>query len=159
MAPKIHFGQDAFLIHIKETHILVGNGPSFMDVEIAAAIKADGIEEKKHIHNVVVNKKTAGIVIQLPESTISYVHAKGAKAKDYSADVLVLATLDEKLISKMQPKLCVLMNSTVYAARELHQKTGVQVIAAQHGMTIDLSDYNAMSKQKSLSQYKESDDS
>lgn len=154
MAPKIHFGQDAFLIHIRESHILVGNGPSFMDVEIAASIRADGIEEKKQIQDVVATKKKEGIVIQLPDSTISYVHAANAKAKEYQADVLVLATPDEKLISKIEPKLCVLMNSTVYAARELHKKTGVQVIAAQHGMTIDLGDYNAMSKQKSLSQFK-----
>lgn len=159
MAPKIHFGQDAFLIHIGESHILVGKGPSFMDVEIAASIRADGIEEKKTISDVVATKKKGGIIIQLPDTTISYVHAEGAKAKEYQSDVLVLTIQDEKLISKMRPKLCVLMNSTVYAARELHKKTGVQVIAAQHGMTIDLGDYNAMSKQKSLSQYKESDDS
>src|SRR5574342_152244 len=154
MAPKIHFGQDAFLIHLKESHILVGNGPSFMDVEIAAVIKADGIEEKKNVLDITATKKKEGIVIQLPESTISYIHAAGAKAKEYTADVLVMAVQDEKLISKIQPTLCILMNSTVYAARELHQKTGVQVIAAQHGLTIDLSDYNAMSKQKSLSQFK-----
>jgi hypothetical protein len=156
MMPKIHFGQDAFLIHIKETHILVGNGPSFMDVEIAAAIKPDGVEEKKHIQDVVATKKKEGIIIQLPEGTISYVHSTvdARKAKEYSADVLVLAMPDEKLISKVQPKLCVLMNGTVYTARELHQKTGVQVIAAQHGTTIDLSDYNATSKQKALSQFR-----
>jgi hypothetical protein len=154
MSPKIHFGQDAFLIHIKDSHILVGNGPSFMDVEIAATIKADGVEEKKNILDVTATKKKEGIILQLPESTIAYVHEGGAKSKEYTADVLVLAKPDEKLISKIQPKLCVLMNSTVYTARELHQKTGVQVIAAQHGTTIDISDYNAMSKQKSLSQFK-----
>jgi hypothetical protein len=155
MAPKIHFGQDAFLIHLKESHILVGNGPSFMDVEIAATIKADGIEEKKNVLDITATKKKEGIVIQLPESTISYVHAAvdAKKTKEYSADVLVLSKPDEKIISKIQPKLCVLMNSTVYTARELHQKTGVQVIAAQHGLTIDLSDYNAISKQKALSQF------
>jgi len=156
MAPKIHFGQDAFLIHIKESHILVGNGPSFMDVEIAATIKADGVEEKKYIQDIVATKKKEGIVIQLPESTISYVNetVDAKRAKEFQADVLVLTAPNEKLISKVQPRLCVLMNSTVYKARELHQKTGVQVIASQHGTTIDLNDYNAISKQKSLSQFK-----
>jgi len=125
-----------------------------MDVEIAGTLKADGVEEKKHIQDVVATKKKEGIIIQLPEGTISYIYAAGAKAKEYGADVLVLATPDEKIISKVQPKLCVLMNSNVYTARELHQKTGIQVIAAQHGMTIDLSDYNATSKQKALSQYR-----
>lgn len=156
MAPKIHFGQDAFLIHIKDSHILVGNGPSFMDVEIAAAIKPDGVEEKKYIQDVIATKKKEGIVIQLPEGTISYVHSAvhARKAKEYKSDVLILASPDEKIITKLQPKLCVLMNGTVYTARELHKKTGVQMIAAQHGTTIDLSDYNATSKQKSLSQFK-----
>ncbi len=155
MTPKIHFGQDAFLIHIRDSHILVGNGPSFMDVEIAASIKADGIEEKKQIQDIIATKKKEGIVIQMPDSIISYVHAAvdAKKSKEYHADVLVLAKPDEKLISKIQPTLCVLMNSTVYTARELHQKTGVQTIAAQHGMTIDLGDYNALSKQKSLSTF------
>ncbi|MEM3154456.1 MAG: hypothetical protein QW165_02710 [Candidatus Woesearchaeota archaeon] len=153
MAPKIHFGQDAFLIHIRESHILVGNGPGFMDVEIAATVKADGIEEKKNIGDIIATKKKEGIIVRLPDTTISYVYAAGAKPKEYEADVLVLTTPDEKLISKIRPKLCVLMNSTLYDARELHKKTGVQVIAAQHGLTIDLSDYNAMSQQKALSQF------
>src|SRR5574341_1126993 len=153
MAPKIHFGQDAFLIPLKDSHILVGNGPSFMDVEIAGTIKADGVEEKKQIQDVVATKKKEGIIIQLPEGTISYIHAAGAKPKEYTADVLVLTMPDEKIINKIQPKLCVLMNSNVYTARELHQKTGIQVIAAQHGTTIDISDYNATSKQKALSQF------
>jgi len=154
MAVKLHFGQNAFLIHIKDSHILVGEGPSFIDVEIAAAIKPDGIEEKKTIQNISVHKKKEGIIIQLPENTISYIHETPKKAKEYEAEVIILNKPDEKLINKLKPKLCILMNNTVYTARELNQKTGTQVIAVQHGATIDLADYNALSKQKALSKFR-----
>lgn len=154
MAPKIHFGQEAFLIHIKDSHILVGNGPSFMDVEIAATIRPDGIEEKKSQQEFSYHKKKEGITIQLPADKISYMHETTKKAKEYDADVIILNKPDEQLISKIKPKLCVLMNNTVYTARELHQKTGVQVIAVQHGDTIDLKDYDAVSRQKSISQFR-----
>lgn len=153
MAPKIHFGQEAFLIHIKDSHILVGNGPSFMDVEIAATIKPDGVEEKRTIQNIPVHKKKEGIIIQLPENTISYIHETPKKTKEYEAEVVILNKPDEKLINKLKPRLCVLMNNTVYTARELNKKTGTQVIAVQHGTTIDLADYNAESKQKVISKF------
>lgn len=155
MAPKIHFGHDAFLVHVQDSHILVGEGPSFMDVEIAAAIKPDGKEEKVTCSSVVISKKKKGAVIQLADAVISYVHdtVNAKEAKEYKSDVLILAKPQEQLIIKIKPKLAVIMNSTVYTARELNKKTDTQIIAAQHGMTIDLADYNALSKQKSLSKY------
>ncbi len=155
MAPKVHFGQDAILIHADGTHLLIGNGPSFMDVEIAATIKPDGTEGKTTIKHTTVHKKKEGIVVQHPDVTISYVtgDVPAKKAQEYQATVLILSKPQEKLIAKIKPKLAVIMNSTVYTARELHQKTNVQVIAATHGTTIDLGDYSALSKQKALSKY------
>jgi hypothetical protein len=157
MAPKIHFGHDALLLHTNDMHILVGNGPSFMEVEIAATIKPDGIEEKKTVKNIIIHKKKAGIIMQLPDDKISYVHDKvsAKEAKEYAADVLVITKPQENIISKLKPKLTILMNGTVYTARELHKKTGAQVIAVQHGNNIDLKDYNAVSKQKGLSKFTE----
>ena len=154
MAPKIHFGQDAFLLHIKDSHILVGNGPSFMDVEITATIRPDGKEEKKTLQEFSYHKKKEGITIQLADDNISYMHETTKNAKEYEAEVVILRKPDEKLLNKLKPRLCVLMNNDVYAARELHQKTGVQVIAVQHGTTIDLKDYNAASKQKLISKFR-----
>ena len=155
MAPKLHFGQEAILIHADNTHLLVGNGPSFMDVEIAATIKPDGTEEKKTIKNTTIYKKKEGVVVQHQDVIISYVNAEvsAKKAKEYQANVLILTKPQEKLIEKIKPKLVVIMNSNVYAARELNKKTGLQVIAAQQGTTIDLDDYSALSKQKALSKF------
>ena len=155
MAPKIHFGRDALLIHVNDTHLLLGNGPSFMDVEIAATIKSDGREEKKSLQNIVIHKKKKGAVIQLADAVISYVHdtVPTKEAKAYKSDVLILAKPQEQLIIKIKPKLAVIMNSTVYTARELNKKTNTQIIAAQYGTTIDLADYNALSKQKTLGKY------
>ncbi len=155
MAPKIHFGHDAILVHIQDSHILVGNGPSFMDVEIAATIKPDGKEEKKILQNIVIHKKKGGAIIQLDDVAIGYVHedVPAKEAKTYASDVLILTKPQEQLITKLKPKLAIIMNSTVYTARELNKKTNTQVIAAQHGMTIDLADYNALSQQKSLNTF------
>jgi len=155
MAPKIHFGDNALLIHVQDSHILVGNGPSFMDVEIAATVKPDGKEEKINLQGVVIHKKKEGAIIQLADAVIGYVHdtVKTKDAKNYKSDVLILAKPQEQLITKLKPKLAVIMNSTVYTARELNKKTNTQIIAAQHGMTIDLADYNALSKQKPLSKF------
>ena len=157
MAPKIHFGQEAFLLHLNETHLLIGNGPSFMDVEIAAKIRPDGTEEKKTINNVIINKKKAGIILQLPDDKISYITSEvpTKEIKEYQADVLILTKPQEKLITKLQPKLTILMNSNVYAARELNKKTGSQIISVKHGTNIDFSDYNAIAKQKTLSKFTE----
>lgn len=126
-----------------------------MDVEIAATVKPDGKEEKITLQGVVIHKKKEGAVIQLADAVIGYVHdsVKTKEAKKYESDVLILAKPQEQLIAKLKPKLAVIMNSTVYTARELSKKTDIQVIAAQHGTTIDLSDYNALSKQKPLSKF------
>ena len=155
MAPKIHFGQEAFLIHLNGTHLLIGNGPSFMDVEIAGTVKADGIEEKKIVSNVLIHKKKAGIILQLPDDKISYITSEvpTKEIKEYHADVLIMTKPQEKLIMKLQPKLTILMNSNVYIARELNKKTGSQIIAVQHGANIDFSDYNAIAKQKTLGKF------
>jgi hypothetical protein len=155
MAPKIHFGDNALLIHVQDSHILVGNGPSFMEVEIAATVKPDGKEEKITLQGVVIHKKKEGAIIQLADAVIGYIHdtVKTKDAKKYESDVLILTKPQEQLITKLKPKLAVIMNSTVYTARELNKKINTQIIAAQHGTTIDLSDYNALSKQKPLSKF------
>jgi len=144
MALKIHFGQDSFLIHTGETHIHIGEGPSPMDVEIEATIRP-GKEEKIELKNATAYTGK-GITVQLPDVTISYLEAK-------ETDVLILQKADEKLIKKIKPKLVVLMNSDVYKARELHQKTNIQTISVIPGTTIDLSDYNALAEQKTLGKF------
>jgi ribonuclease BN (tRNA processing enzyme) len=63
-----------------------------------------------------------------------------------------------KLLKKAQPKLCILTHFSqkmldakpLYEAREIQKQTGVQVIAAEDGMTLDPVAYSAGLKQKTL---------
>ena len=67
-----------------------------------------------------------------------------------------------KIIKKAKPKLAILthfgnklLNSNpIYEAREIQKQTGVQVIAAEDGMSIDPVSYSANMKQKTLNLYK-----
>jgi hypothetical protein len=47
------------------------------------------------------------------------------------------------------------MHGEVYKARELHKKTGVQVISAQDELVVDLYAYSALPEQKSLTKFTE----
>lgn len=87
---------------------------------------------------------------------LNTVHTKDTK----DADVLSLSDA-EKIIDEVQPKLCILthfgiklLNTDVlFEARELHKKTGVQVIAAKDGMLIEPTNYQAHIIQKTLNLY------
>ena len=66
-----------------------------------------------------------------------------------------------KIINKTKPKLAILTHfgnklvniNPIYEAREIQKQTGVQVIAAEDGMTIDPISYSADLKQKTLNLY------
>jgi len=63
-----------------------------------------------------------------------------------------------KILKKAQPKLCILTHFTqkmldakpLYEAREIQKQTGITVIAAEDGMTLDPVAYSAELKQKTL---------
>lgn len=73
-----------------------------------------------------------------------------------SADVI-------KILKKANPKLCILTHfaqkmldaKPLYEAREIQKQTGIQVIAAEDGMTLDPAAYSAQLKQKTLNLFKE----
>ena len=124
MAPKIHFSKGGFDFHTDR------------------APKA-------------VSKK-AGVIYRLTDCTITHLTAKPEtkEVKEYAADVIIMQAINaEKIIAKLKPKLAILMHAEVYKARELHKKTGVQVIAAQDGQTVDLYAYSALPAQKSLAKF------
>jgi ribonuclease BN (tRNA processing enzyme) len=68
-----------------------------------------------------------------------------------------------KLLKKANPKLCIITHFSqkmldskpLYEARGIKLQTGVQVIAAEDGMTIDPASYSAEMKQKTLNLFKE----
>lgn len=154
MAPKLQFSHDGILIKTEHAKILLG-GQSPIETEIDAKITTTGIEEKTQVNDVTIHKKIHGIIARLPDVLISYIHTIPEKIKEYKADILILNKPHEKTVKTIKPKLAILMNSTVYEARELHKKTNIQVIATQAGTTIDLGDYNALAEQKSLSKFTE----
>ncbi len=124
MAPKIHFTKEGFDFHTDK--------------------------EPKAV------SKKAGVIYRLSDCTITHLTAKPEtkEIKEYAADVIILQTNNaEKIITKLKPKLAILMRAEVYKARELHKKTGVQVIAAQDGQTVDLYAYSAVAEQKALSKF------
>ncbi len=126
MAPKIQFLGDTVLI------------------------KTDG-NSKTH------NKK-AGIIHQLQDCTIAHItgQIEIKEIKEYTADVLILPPGQaEKILTKIKPKLAILTSSTLERARELHKKTGIQVITAKDNLVVDLYTYSALSEQKNLSKFTE----
>jgi ribonuclease BN (tRNA processing enzyme) len=73
-----------------------------------------------------------------------------------SADVI-------KILKKAQPKLCIITHfaqkmldaKPLYEAREIQRQSGIQVIAADDGMSINPAAYSAEAKQKTLNTFKE----
>ncbi|MEM4247120.1 MAG: MBL fold metallo-hydrolase [Candidatus Woesearchaeota archaeon] len=117
-----------------------------------------------------------GFKIFTPEFVLAYTGDTNYNpeiAKQYAgADIIVvncqhpgktkesgLCTADvTRLLKKAMPKLCILTHfsqrmldaNPLYEAREIQRQSGVQVIAAEDGMTLDPSSYSAEMKQKTL---------
>jgi len=112
-----------------------------------------------------VKRIDGGFLFQHTDGTIAYLVEPVKTLKGLSADVLILGTYsnEEKIITALQPKLVILTSygsaqythGPVYLARELQKTTGVQTIAAQDGLTVDLDSYSALSAQKSLDKFRE----
>lgn len=67
-----------------------------------------------------------------------------------------------KILKKAEPKLCVLTHfgqkmldaKPLYEAREIQKQTGIQVIAAEDGMSFNPASYSALLRQKTLNLFK-----
>jgi len=145
---------------IKPTGVLIAHPDRGHDADL---VKAEHVD-KQH-GDIEVFKKEKGVVFRLPECKISYItHKLSVKEMaNYAADVLVLSVHDnsEKLITKLKPKLTILTcfdlsmhnKNPVYIARDLQKATGIQTIAAEDGLTVDLYSYSALPEQKSLKKF------
>ncbi len=128
MAPKIHFSGNDVLI------------------------KTEG--------NTSTITKKAGTVYKLPDCTIAHITGtvETKEIKEYQAEVIILPPKQaEQIITKIKPKLAIITEDkeSVYIARELQKKTGIQTIAAQNNLTVDLYSYSALAEQKSLGKFTE----
>lgn len=138
---------------IKEVGAIVMTGAS--DVEKAGSVKV----KKKSA--AVVERHSWGALIVLPDARIGYVIDSVEPDALKGCDVLVLVKKDESLIEKARPKLAILTGfdsaeweaNPVYVARDIKAKTGVQTIAAEDNLVVDLVSYGAVSEQKSLSKF------
>ncbi|VVB81439.1 Uncharacterised protein [uncultured archaeon] len=115
-----------------------------------ATIKSEGTSETL--------TKKAGIIYKLPDCTIAHITGKVEKKeiKEYQAEVIILPTKQaEQIITKLKPKLAILCGDkeAVYTARELQHKTGIQTIAAEDNLVVDLYAYSALAEQKSLGKF------
>lgn len=126
----------------------------------------DLIKIGKPSKDITAEHKPCGIVFQTPNAKITYLvkEPEPKNIKEYSCDTLVLFNnTNAVLIQKLAPKLCILTGYTpktieqnpLYIARDITKATGVQTIAAQEGIEIDLKDYNATQPQKHLSTFTE----
>ncbi len=103
--------------------------------------------------------KKAGIIYQLPDCTIAHITGKvePKEIKEYQAEVIILPPKQaEQIITKIKPKLAIIISleeNPVYIARELQKKTGIQTIAAEDNLTVDLYAYSALAEQKSLGKF------
>lgn len=120
--------------------------------------------QKQH-KDIELERKEKGVLFRLPDCTVSYItNAVLAKeAEQYRADVVIFSNHEntQKIIEKLRPKLVILTHFTetlhkqnpVYHARELQKATGIQTIAAEDGLTVDLDSYSALPAQKSLAKF------
>ena len=150
MRPKLQFVSTGVVINTENASVFVGQGPFKANVH---ASTEDGTVHGAH-SEIAVAKKKSGFVFTLPDSTIAVVFKPVDKkeAKEYAADVIVLARKEEHLLTVIKPKLAVL-RSTMYDARDLASKTTVQVVAAKTNDVIDLFTYSAVGEQKALSKF------
>ncbi len=104
--------------------------------------------------------KKAGNIYKLPDCTIAHITGKVEKKeiKEYQAEVIILPPKQaEQIITKIKPKLAIITSDkeSVYIAREIQKKTGIQTIAAENNLTVDLYAYSALAEQKSLGKFTE----
>ena len=138
---------------IKDVNDIVMTGAS--DMQKAGVVKVKGKS------GAVVERKSWGALIVVPDARIAYVIDSVQPTEVGACDVLVLVKRDESLIEKTKPKLVILTGfdskeweaNPVYAARDIKAKTGVQTIAAEDGLVVDLASYGAVSEQKSLGKF------
>src|SRR3989338_2737738 len=141
------------LAKIKDVNDIVMTGAS--DMQKAGVVKVKGKS------GAVVERKSWGALIVVPDARIAYVIDSVQPTEVGACDVLVLVKRDESLIEKTKPKLVILTGfdskeweaNPVYAARDIKAKTGVQTIAAEDGLVVDLVSYGAVSEQKSLGKF------
>jgi len=128
---------------------------------------ADLIKVKTAGNKLDAKRLAKGWVFKLGDGVVSYV-AEPLDVREvgaYQGDVLIVSMQRnvEKIIEKLKPKLVVLtrfdkesvQKNPVYLARDLQKKTGVQTIAAQDGLLVDLYSYGALAEQKSLKKFTE----
>ena len=152
MRPELQFVATGVVIRASSASVFVGSGPFAADV---VASTDDGTVRGRH-EKVGIVKKKQGFVITFPDVTIAVLAGLVEKkeVKEYGADVVILARKDEALVMGVRPKLAIL-RGTMYDARDLAVKTGVQVIAVQQRSIIDLFSYGALGEQKALSKFTE----
>ena len=148
----LQFTNQGILVKSKSTTLLLGANST--EEKVDGTIFPDGRPEKQVIGDISIEKYTAGVILRLPDSTIEYIHTKmnARDAKNHKCDVLILATpqLAEKMVEAIKPNLAIIPGATLDKARELNKQSGVQTIKADNGAVVDLSDYNAHSKQSRL---------
>lgn len=162
--------EGGFLVVGDRSSILVDPGPGAAAALAQLKLKeVDAVvvthESRGHDANLVKVKKKPSdefeiardekvVRIRLPDCQISYVF--GAQRKVDDVDVLVILDDHIKVLEHSKPKLAILTGfekidpSPVYRAREVQQYYGVQTIAAQDGLLVDVQAYDALSSQKSL---------
>jgi len=101
----------------------------------------------------------AGLVKSFSDCDVLIINVElpfGKKWKGYlSSDDVV------KILNKVKPKLCVITHFShlmldakpLYEARKIQKETGIQVIPAEDGLVLDLDDYSAGRRNKSLKSF------
>ena len=149
----LHFAHQGILIKTSTTTLLLGTLPP-AEIKIDGKVTPDGNSQKTQIGDISVEKQTSGVVMRLPDSTIEYINLgiNLRDAKNHKCDVLIIATSKniEKILVSIKPKLAIMPGATLEQARDLRNKTGIQTIRADHDTVVDLSDYNALSRQSRL---------
>ncbi|HSU72952.1 MAG TPA: hypothetical protein VLJ21_03835 [Candidatus Binatia bacterium] len=119
-----------------------------------ADIPMEGSDERFSVKDILVVRHAGGTTIALPDATVEY-FPKTLKPKDAKAhpcNVLILGEHRDatKIIKAVNPRLAILHNGNLEHAREIQKSLGIQTIAANPGLVVNLKAYNALSSQQRL---------
>lgn len=146
----LHFQPLGILFKTATALVVLGESTDQVDAEIPM----EGSAETFSVKDVLVKRHAGGTTLALPDATVEYFPKtlKTKDAKHFTCNVLILGEHRDatKVIKAVNPRLAILHNGNLEHARDIQKATGIQTIAANQGLVVNLKAYNALSSQQRL---------
>jgi hypothetical protein len=146
----LHFTPLGILFRTATAIVAFGEDTGKTDAEVPMI----GVDDRFSVKDVFIKRHPGGTTIALPDATVEYFPKTlpSREAKKYPCNVLILGEHRDatKIIKAVQPRLAILHNGNLEHARDIQKALGIQTIAANPGVVVNLNAYNALSSQQRL---------